>query len=243
MTIVAGDANIIDVDELVDETGTIPFELLSQWALDMTLWCAAGLTPRRPNGWGRATAVAARKPGAAPLPGARPVRFMAGEAPAGELADHGIINDGASTPESHIYLATILNGRSLLDGADDVTDAATHEIGENAIDPWLNGCVQSPLGAIYALEVCDAVQGTGRRYGKTWCSNICLPAYFSPSPGDTRFDLHGVLTAPFTIAPEGYAQTYDSSTMRWKILNVERAAPKLATPTSRISRRAAKVAG
>ena len=68
MTIVAGDANIIDVDELVDETGTIPFELLSQWALDMTLGCAAGLTPRRPNGWGRATAVAARKPGTAPLP-------------------------------------------------------------------------------------------------------------------------------------------------------------------------------
>lgn len=229
----------IDVHVLVDMTGSIPPAMLQQAASDMTTWASEVLAPQAPRGWGRPVAVRVATPDRPPQSGEYVVQLLPGTAPAGELADHATTTDDSDAEVSHVYVDACMAGAPFAPGPawDNLCDAITHEIAEATVDPRCNYLAQAAAGAIWALEVADAVQGTGRRYGATLCANVCLPAWFSPPvSGDGPFDANGVCTAPFQVLPTGYGQQWTGS--KWVALNADAIPPhKVADAHARINRR------
>ncbi len=107
-----------------------------------------------------------------------------------------------------IFVDLILkNGGEVLDGRYSVSHIVSHEVceddGNENTDQWRTG----PDGAEWAQELCDAVEGDFYAHDVTGCalSNFLLPAYFDASRRGGRYDYLGVLSAPFTIAHNGYA--------------------------------------
>jgi hypothetical protein len=103
----------------------------------------------------------------------------------------------------------------------DVSTAAAHEGPELWGNPHLDKWVKGPNGLWYAQELCDWVQAQsypisveilGERRDVE-VSNWLRPAAFGlPNPdGSTAFDFMETLSAPFDIAPGGYAVAVDDN--------------------------------
>lgn len=89
----------------------------------------------------------------------------------------------------------------------------SHELLETLKDPELALCAQAPDGAIWAYEVCDAVEEDIYYIQGVPVSNWSTPAWFEP-PADLtgiRFDWMSLCTQAFEIRPGGYGQTWDGS--------------------------------
>ena len=91
--------------------------------------------------------------------------------------------------------------------------AVSHEFFETMVDPRCNEWAQDAVGRLWALEVCDPVQDDWYAIDlddggePITISNWCMPAWFTdPVPGH-RIDRMGLLTAPWTLRPGGYAAT------------------------------------
>lgn len=102
------------------------------------------------------------------------------------------------------------------------TSCASHEILEALADPLLRRLVQAPNGDVYALEVCDAVEGdtyqvaVGTR--SITLSNFTLPAYWEPQAGIAeQYDWLARVTTPYAIEGGGYNQTWTPAS-GWKQL-------------------------
>lgn len=90
----------------------------------------------------------------------------------------------------------------------------SHEILEAIGDATCDRWEKKPDGSEIAVEVADPVQGdsytidthviTPEPVLAIKVSNFVLPSYFDPN-GQPPFDAMGVLSAPFGIAPGGYA--------------------------------------
>ena len=130
-----------------------------------------------------------------------------------------------------------------LDAADGVpwSRTASHELCETLADPMLAMCFQSPLdGAIWAGEVCDAVEAFGYQLGTIEVSDFVLPAYFTlkTAPMNVKLDFLGKVTAPLQILTGGYGQTFTAAN-GWTMHDMgQRTARQLAaTARSRTIRR------
>jgi hypothetical protein len=96
------------------------------------------------------------------------------------------------------------------EAGDAVSEVASHELLELAVDPHCNLSALTGDGSkLYALEVGDPVQGTGYPIGSLTVANFVLPAYFDPNTKSEKLDFRGVLKAPFTLTPGGYASYVD----------------------------------
>lgn len=114
--------------------------------------------------------------------------------------------DGNEIPYARIGVDVIMQSGG------SVSEVASHEMLEILGDPNVNLAALTGDGRrLYAYELGDPVQGTeydvGAPEGKTLgieVANFALPAYFDPNTTTEKVDFRGVLTAPFTIAPQGY---------------------------------------
>ena len=100
-------------------------------------------------------------------------------------------------------------------GPDSVSSVVSHELMEMAVDPQVNlwSPTVAPIdGTSQATEVCDPCQEDYYMINGVQVSDFVLPAYWlKDAPAGSRFDHLNVLSAPFTIAPGGYAVVQDSS--------------------------------
>lgn len=90
--------------------------------------------------------------------------------------------------------------------------AATHEMVESAVDPWLNAAYQDPMGNFWAGEVADPVEDKLYAYPGTngvMVSDWVTPAWFGRQHSSGPLDFKGHLTEPFQIISGGYAQRFD----------------------------------
>src|SRR6266853_926329 len=88
--------------------------------------------------------------GTAPAAGAWWVVFLDDSDQANALAYHDLTNEGL--PISKVFVKTIMADKAT------VSVAASHEICEMAVDPWLNSAYQDSQGTFWAGEVCDPVE-------------------------------------------------------------------------------------
>lgn len=87
------------------------------------------------------------------------------------------------------------------------TVAATHEIAELLIDPYLTQFVQIGPRS-YPKEIADPVTANRFMIGTVAVANVTTPAYWDPhSPPGSRFDIMGLATAPLpTIPKDGWLE-------------------------------------
>jgi len=97
-------------------------------------------------------------------------------------------------------------GWTLFDGAQSIQACLSHEVLEASKNPFVNFWVDMPDGGQDAFEMCDRVQGCVYSKGSGSLSNFLTRHAFNDSPPDgAKFDHMEVLSAPFEIAPGGYA--------------------------------------
>jgi hypothetical protein len=122
--------------------------------------------------------------------------------------------DGNEVPYARVFVETTQQSGG------QVSEVASHELLELMADPHINLTAMTGDGSrIYAVEVGDPVQGTaydiGAPEGKSLgvqVANFALPAYFdSNSQPGRKVDFRGILSAPFTIAPQGYMSYIDTA--------------------------------
>jgi hypothetical protein len=119
--------------------------------------------------------------------------------------------DGNEVPYAKVFVKTAQ------DAGDPVSEVASHELLELAVDPHCNLSALTGDGKrLYALEVGDPVQGTaydvGAPEGRTTgiiVANFALPAFFDPSTKAAKVDFRGALSAPFTLTKQGYMSYVD----------------------------------
>lgn len=149
--------------------------------------------------------------------------------------------DGNEIPYCRAFVQTALQ-----DGQE-ISEIASHELLELAVDPHLNlTALTGDNRRLYAVEVGDPVQGTGYDVGApegrpvgVRVANFVLPAYFDPRTTTERVDFRGALSAPFTLAPQGYVSWIDTTRFSagWQQqLGAARTAPP-ATVGDRLDRR------
>jgi len=116
----------------------------------------------------------------------------------GNMGYHGV--DDSGCPFAKVFPATI--ARAGLE----LSTMLSHEIVEMIVDPWGNRSVLydcgDSTGALYAMEVCDPVQGNTYQIDGVTVSDFVTPQYFQRS-AKAPFDFLGILQAPFTPAPSG----------------------------------------
>lgn len=139
--------------------------------------------------------------------GALKAYFLANADVAGALGYHDV--DPQGDPYIRVFTETVLsNGGSALSGSVSISVCASHEMCEAAVDPKCTATATSPTGHSWALETADPVESNF--YTVTTplgivvaVSDFVYPAFFQNSPGP--YDKLGILKAPFSIAPGGYA--------------------------------------
>ncbi len=131
---------------------------------------------------------------------------------ASALGYHDLTADGL--PLGKVFAQTDkINGQSW-------TCTASHELLEMLADPdidlWAFPHQDATDDRFYAYEVCDPCEADniGYQIDTTLVSDFVFPAWFEAYhlPGSTQFDRQNKITAPFQIAPGGYALVYDVST-------------------------------
>jgi hypothetical protein len=93
------------------------------------------------------------------------------------------------------------------------SEVLSHEALELVRDPWCNCTAWDEAGnVLYALEVCDPVQGGSYDLGAPYnrptgivMSDFVLPSYFdNNTPVHVPTSYRGTTTGPFTVGHEGY---------------------------------------
>lgn len=155
--------------------------------------------------WGVDTATFTFTPkGHAPAAGTWWVVFLDDSDQAGALAYHDLTNEGL--PISKVFVKSILSDNS------SVSVAATHELCEMAVDPWLNSAYQDPEGTFWAGEVCDPVEDDqyGYQIGEILVTDFVTPNWFAHQHASSAIDLKGHAKAAFVVLSGGYAQKFDA---------------------------------
>jgi len=121
---------------------------------------------------------------------------------AGALGYHELTSKGAP-------LGKVFAGLDLRTGTS-WTVTLSHELLEMLADPWINWCVQTPEGKIYALEVCDAVESDALGYEMDGVrmSDFVTPAWFEPTSAD-RLDFQRHLSHELQLGAGGYISILD----------------------------------
>lgn len=100
-------------------------------------------------------------------------------------------------------------------GPDSVSSVASHELLEMTYDPMVTLWAPSVLpidGTSQAAEVADPVQECYYQINGVQVSNFVLPNYWlTTNPVGAQYDFMDVLSAPFTVAPGGYAVVSDAN--------------------------------
>lgn len=91
--------------------------------------------------------------------------------------------------------------------------AASHEILEMLVDPFLNRTypgaspTNPPVPVHYVVEICDPVQACSYEIDllhKVLVSDFCLPAYYRTGPPANQFSFRGNVSSPGDVAIGGY---------------------------------------
>jgi len=123
-------------------------------------------------------------------------------------SSRGLRADSPEHPLAKVFVET-----SLQDGVWP-SEVASHEMLEMLVDPQVVSglrTVQRPAeGRTYVVEVCDAVQSTGKVLAGFLLSNFCLPAYFGypQSVNPEQYDFEHVLSAPVPAMTDGGYLSY-----------------------------------
>jgi len=196
--------------------------LQTQWNRDL-----------RPS-WGVDRARIMRVPrGRAPPRGTWWLVFLDDSDQAQALAYHDLTNEGL--PISKVFVRSVRADRASL------SVAASHELCEMAVDPWLNNAYQDPKGAFWAGEICDPVEDDayGYRIGGTLVSDFVTPDWFSHDHATRHVDFRRRAATAFAVLPRGYAQRFEGR-RGWIQVNgktVRRSKRAIAAPGSRRERR------
>jgi hypothetical protein len=96
--------------------------------------------------------------------------------------------------------------RATLKAGQKVSTTASHELLEMLIDPGAQMWAQHSDGAMYAYEVCDAVEEVEYQIGGIWVSDFVYPSFFEywHAPNSTKFDREGKVSRPFQTLRRGY---------------------------------------
>ncbi len=133
------------------------------------------------------------------------------------LGDHSV--DEGGWPVGEIGCRVTLDGGGDVFGPDGILSVVTHEFDETELDPYIGEWDdmafddQGEATMQMAHESADPVQANCYGIGGLYVSNYVRPPYFDAyaiGTGDATFgvfDRMGVLTAPFSLAPGGYAMT------------------------------------
>lgn len=140
--------------------------------------------------------------GQMPRPGSQWLVYLDNSDQAGALAYHDLTNQGL--PLSKVFVESIL-----ADG-DVVSVAATHELCEMAVDPWLNSAYQDMKGTFWAGEIADPVEGKRYAYsiGGVLVTDFVTPNWFGHQHSQAILDLENHCTKQFQILSDGYAQYF-----------------------------------
>jgi hypothetical protein len=121
------------------------------------------------------------------------------------LAYHDLTNEGL--PIAKVFVKLILADKF------SVSVAATHEICEMAVDPWLNNAYEDREGAFWASEVCDPVEDDDYAYkiGGILVADFVTPNWFRHEhiKGPIDFDFRRHAHAAFEVSTGGFAQKFD----------------------------------
>ena len=142
--------------------------------------------------------------GRTPPRGAWWLVFLDDSRHAGRLGFHDLTSEGL--PIAKVYArAALIRGAS-------ISVAASHELCEMAVDPWLNGAYQDGNGTFWAGEVCDPVQGDRYSYPirGTRVSDFVTPDWFGRARRGVPVDFRGHAKSSFKVLPGGYAQKYET---------------------------------
>ncbi len=116
----------------------------------------------------------------------------------------GALGYHAETPTGQPY-GRVFAKDSIADG-DTVSSVLSHEACEMFCDRVCNRWAQAPDGRLWALELCDAVEGDSYDKGGVKVSNFLTQAFFDDTPqAGVKFDFLGLLSAPFSLRPGGYS--------------------------------------
>src|SRR5471030_1685112 len=142
-------------------------------------------------------------PRKAPAAGAWWLVFLDDSDQASALAYHDLSNDGY--PVSKVFVQTLMAQNA------SISVAASHELCEMAVDPWLNGAYQDAAGAFWAAEICDPVESDqyGYRIGDISVSDFVTPNWFTQRSNQTNIDFKGHAHGAFEVLAGGYAQKFD----------------------------------
>ena len=128
---------------------------------------------------------------------------------ANALGYHDVLRDGR--PYGKVFLQETLSlGKC-------ISEPLSHEIAEALVNGGLDGTTFMPDGRLAAREIADPVQGQTLTVDELPCANCVLPAWFESwrLPGSSRFDLLGLVMAPFQLLPEGWMSVMDPATGVW----------------------------
>jgi len=141
--------------------------------------------------------------GHAPRAGAWWVVFLDDSDQAQALAYHDLTNEGM--PISKVFAKTVAQAGASL------SVAATHEICEMAVDPWLNSAYQDRHGTFWAGEVCDPVEADryGYEIGGVLVTDFVTPNWFAHKASLREVDFKGHASERFEVLAGGYAQRWD----------------------------------
>ena len=168
--------------------------------------------------------------GVTPPPSCWWVVFVDDATQADALAYHDLTDEGL--PISFVFVKAILADNA------SVSVAATHEICEMAVDPWLNTACQDDQGTFWACEVCDPVEDEqyGYEIDGVLVTDFVTPDWYAPKneKGDIDYKRHA--RNPFDVLSKGYAQKFDPQ-QGWIQINGAKVLGKLRARAQRGSRR------
>jgi hypothetical protein len=155
-----------------------------------------------------------------PAPGVEPIRVLrildVIDGSDGMLADHYVDDAGRPTMELSVTACRRVPGNIL----DVISEAASHELFECARNPSCRLYLDATpviTGKKPAAEVCDPVQGSPWKQGKTTIANFVLPAWEEPNDKVGPFDYvsaqrgQRILSSAFECYPSGYLAFDDGS--------------------------------
>jgi hypothetical protein len=147
--------------------------------------------------------------GTQPAAGAWWLVFLDDAVQADKVAFHDLTEEGL--PISKVFAKTLLEDKV------SVSVAATHELVEMAVDPWVNTAYQDSQGVFWAAEIGDPVEAGqyGYEIGDVLVTNFVTPDWFRHRQVGRTFDLKRHVSAPFQVLSEGYARRFDSQQSKW----------------------------
>ncbi|HEY1933518.1 MAG TPA: hypothetical protein VGG99_16015 [Acetobacteraceae bacterium] len=141
--------------------------------------------------------------GHAPPAGAWWMVFLDNSDQANVLAYHDLTNEG--WPIAKVFVESILSDNG------SVSVAATHELCEMAVDPWVNTAYLDSHSVFWAGEICDPVEDDGYGYeiGGVLVTDFVTPDWFGHQHAGTQIDFRRHAGKAFEIMSGGYAQKFE----------------------------------